>query len=102
MNLKAHFPAFKIWSRAQADIERITSLWRECLAIYGGPFLFGRQSMADAMYAPVVTRFRTYDVKPDSICSAYCEHIMNLPAMQEWISAAKEEAEVIDELDVEF
>jgi glutathione S-transferase len=102
MNLKAHFPGFKIWSRAQADIERIASLWRECLATYGGPFLFGKPSMADAMYAPVVTRFRTYDVKLDAICSAYCDHIMKLPAMQEWIRAAKEEAESIDELDVEF
>jgi glutathione S-transferase len=102
MNLKAHFPGFKIWSRAQADIDRITSLWRECLAAYGGPYLFGKQSMADAMYAPVVTRFRTYDVKLDAICSAYCDHIRKLPAMQEWTGCAKAEAESIDELDVEF
>ena len=58
--------------------------------------------MADAMYAPVVTRFRTYDVKLNTICSAYCDHIVKLPVMQEWISAAKLEAEAIDELDVEF
>ena len=102
MNLKAHFPGFKIWSRAQCDIDRITSLWRECLAAYGGPFLYGKLSMADAMYAPVVTRFRSYDVKLDAICSAYCDRIMNMPAMQEWISCASEETEAIDELDVEF
>jgi glutathione S-transferase len=102
MSLKAHFPGFKIWSRAQADIDRITCVWRECIATYGGPYLFDKPSMADAMYAPVVTRFRTYDVKLDAICSAYCDYIMQLPAMQEWISAAKEEAEAIDELDVEF
>src|SRR3981189_552122 len=57
MNLKAHFPGFKVWSRAQADVGRITDLWRECLASYGGPYLFGRLSMAAAMYAPVGTRF---------------------------------------------
>ena len=102
MNLKAHFPGFKIWSRAQADIDRITGLWRECLATYGGPFLFGKASMADAMYAPVVTRFRTYDVKLDASCEVYCDRIMKLPAMQEWISAANEETDAIDELDVEF
>ena len=102
MNLKAHFPKFKIWSRAQSDIDRITTLWRECLTTYGGPYLFGKQSIADAMYAPVVTRFRTYDVKLDPICDAYCDHIMKLPAMQEWIKAAKEEPETIDQLDFEF
>ena len=41
MNIKAHFPEFKIWSKAKADIERITAIWRECLDSYGGPFLFG-------------------------------------------------------------
>ena len=56
VNLKGHFPGFKIWSRAQADIDRVCTIWRECLAETGGPFLFGERSMADAMYAPVVTR----------------------------------------------
>ncbi len=64
VNLKGHFPGFKIWSRAQADIDRVCTIWRDCLAQSGGPFLFGeRRTMADAMYAPVVTRFMTYDVK---------------------------------------
>ena len=65
MNIRAEFPGFKIWSKAQADIERILVIWRECLAAYGGPFLFGELSMADAMYAPVVSRFRTYGVALD-------------------------------------
>jgi glutathione S-transferase len=102
MNLKAHFPGFKVWSRAQADIERITEIWRECLTTYGGPYLFGDISMADAMYAPVVTRFLTYDVKLDATCTAYGERIMALPDMQEWVAAAKLEPDDIDELDVEF
>jgi glutathione S-transferase len=102
MNLKAHFPNFKVWSRAQADIQRITTIWKECLATYGGPYLFGERTMADAMYAPVITRFITYDVALEPICAAYSKRIMSMPEMQEWISAAKQEPEDIDELDVEF
>ncbi len=102
MNLKARFPGFRIWSRAQADIDRIADIWRECLATYGGPFLFGKPGMADAMYAPVVTRFLTYDVKLDETCAAYGERIMALPDMVEWISAARAEPAEIDELEVEF
>ncbi len=103
MNVKAKFPGFKIWSRAQTDIDRIVAIWRECLFAYGGPFLFGETpGMADAMYAPVVTRFMTYDVSLDRTCAAYCKRIIELPAMQEWIKAAKQEPEEIDELDAEF
>ena len=58
--------------------------------------------MADAMYAPVVTRFMSYDVALDKACAAYCKRIIELPAMQEWIAAAKLEPEEIDELDAEF
>jgi glutathione S-transferase len=102
MNLKGHFPGFKLWSRAQADIERVTTIWRDCLACYGGPYLFGKLGAADVMYAPVVTRFLTYDVKLDRICTRYCETIMALPEMKGWIAAAKLEPEDIDELEVEF
>lgn len=102
MNLKAYFPRFKVWSRAQADIDRIIQIWRECFAAYGGPYLFGKRSMADAMYAPVVTRLLTYDVPLDHGCASYCDRIMSLPEMREWIEAAKQEPESIDELEVEF
>jgi glutathione S-transferase len=102
MNLKAFFPNHKIWARAEADIDRITTIWRECLETYGGPFLFGERCMADAMYAPVVTRFLTYDVKLDRQCAAYCQRIMALPEMVEWVEAAKREPEEIEELDMEF
>jgi glutathione S-transferase len=92
MNIKAKFPNFKVWSRAQADIDRIVAIWKECLATYGGPYLFGKQPcLADAMYAPVVTRFLTYDVALDKVCAAYCKRIMELPAMQEWVTEAKKE-----------
>jgi glutathione S-transferase len=102
MNLKARFPGHKIWSRAQEDIDRVIAIWRDCLKVHGGPFLFGQISMADAMYAPVVTRFMTYDVKLDKPCAEYCKRIMALPEMVQWIAAAKKEPEEIEELDAEF
>ena len=102
MNLKAHYPGFKVWAGAQADIDRIAAIWRECFASYGGPYLFGTLSMADAMYAPVCTRFLTYDVKLDADCTAYCQSIMALPQMVEWVTAAKTEPDEVEELDVEF
>jgi glutathione S-transferase len=103
MNIKAHFPGFKLWSRAQADVDRVKEIWTECLATYKGPYLFGKHpSLADAMYAPVVTRFLSYDVPMDKACAAYAKAIMALPAMQEWVAAAKAEPDEIDELDAEF
>lgn len=103
MNIKAHFPGFKVWSRAQTDIDRVREIWSECLHDYGGPFLFGSHpTLADAMYAPVVTRFLTYDVPVDAVAAAYCRRIVELPAMQEWMAAARAEPDEIDELDAEF
>jgi glutathione S-transferase len=103
MNLKARFPGFKVWSRAQGDIARVLAIWKDCLGRYGGPFLFGKQPcMADAMYAPVVTRLLTYDVALDKDSAAYCKRVMDLPAMKEWVAAAKKEPDAIDELDAEF
>lgn len=102
MNLKAHYPGFKVWAGAQADIDRVVEIWRECLTRYGGPFLFGAPSLADAMYAPVCTRFTTYDVKLDEACAAYRARILQLPPMVEWIDAAHNEPDEMEELDVEF
>ena len=103
VNLKGHFPNFKIWSRAQADIDRVCTIWRDCLQNSGGPFLFGEpRTMADAMYAPVVTRFATYDVKLESRLKQYADVIMAMPEMQEWIEAAKAEPADIEELEVDY
>jgi len=102
MNIRAEFPGFKIWSKAQADIERILTIWRECLHAHGGPFLFGNVSMADAMYAPVVSRFRTYGVKLDGETERYAERVWNLPAVCEWREAALAEEDEIEELEMEF
>jgi glutathione S-transferase len=103
MNVKGDYPSFKIWAGAQADIDRVIAIWRECLAQYGGPYLFGaKPTVADAMYAPVCSRFVTYDVKLDAVCAAYRDRIMALPAMQEWINTAKTEPDDVEELDAEF
>jgi glutathione S-transferase len=103
MNLKARFPGHKVWAGAQPDIDRIVDIWTDCLARYGGPFLFGAQrTMADAMFAPVATRFLTYDVKLPKPCIGYCQTVMEMPEMQEWVAAAKLEPEDIEELDMDF
>ncbi|MCU4179186.1 glutathione S-transferase family protein [Bosea sp. BH3] len=103
MNLKAHYPGFKVWAGAQADIDRVTEIWRECLESYGGPYLFGETlTMADAMYAPVCLRFLTYDVALDPASREYCHAIAQWPALRSWIEAAKAEPEELEELDAEF
>ena len=103
MNLKLFRPDFTLWSAVRADISRITEIWRECLENSGGPWLFGaRPTIADAMYAPVATRFRTYDVRVDRVGEVYCEHLLTWPDLREWWAAAQREPEQIEELDIEF
>jgi len=78
------------------DILRIQHIWNKCRTEFGegGPFLFGKFSIADAFYAPVVARFRTYGIKCDGAAADYAEAIWALPAMQAWLKGA--EAEVRD------
>ncbi len=103
LNIKATFPGFRVWTGAQADINRIVAIWNECLATYGGPYLFGaKPTMADAMFAPVCSRFVTYDVALDPAAASYRATIMAMPAVQEWVEAARNEPEELEELDVEF
>ncbi len=103
MNLKAQHTGFRIFAGARPDIARVIKIWAECLSGYGGPFLFGkRPSMADAMYAPVCTRFLTYGVELDPASAGYCATIMAWPPMAEWVAAAKAEPDDLEELDAEF
>ena len=103
MNLKAHYPNFKTWAGAKPDIARVKAIWQECLHDSGGPYLFGKHlTMADAMYAPVCTRFLTYDVEMDPVSAAYCQTIMKWAALKEWIDLAKTEPDEMAELDAEF
>src|SRR6185436_10939270 len=90
MNLKARFPGFKVWAGAQADIDRIVAIWRDCLKTFDGPYLFGaKPTLADAMYAPVCTRFMNYAVTLARVSADYCDTILNLRDMLEWIDDAK-------------
>jgi glutathione S-transferase len=103
MNLKAQHKAFKIFAGAQPDIDRVQTIWAECIERWGGPFLYGATpTIADAMYAPVCTRFVTYSVPLTDAAKAYCQTIMNWAPMMQWIEAAKMEPEEMEELDVEF
>jgi glutathione S-transferase len=86
----------KTWSTAaQRDIDRIVALWTDLRARFGspggGPFLLGDFSVADAMFAPVATRFRTYAVPVEGEAAAYAGALWELPAMQRWIAAARAE-----------
>ncbi|WP_029011086.1 glutathione S-transferase family protein [Azospirillum halopraeferens] len=98
MDLKARHPGRTFDAEVEADIARIRSLWEDCRRRFGadGPFLFGRFSAADAMYAPVVTRFDTYAVTLDPVSRAYADAILTLPEMREWTAAAMAEPWAID------
>ncbi len=97
MDLSKHYPGHQVSAEVQADIDRIQTIWRDCRTNFGadGDFLFGGFSIADAFYAPVVTRFRTYDVKLDEACDAYCTAVTQHAWMKEWAAAAAEEPWVI-------
>lgn len=96
MNLHARKPGEGRAPGVAEDISRITSLWKEYRSRFGqgGPFLFGAFSIADAFYAPVVTRFVTYDVELDAVGAAYRDAVLALPAMKAWTEAARNEPPV--------
>ncbi len=95
MNCRSTFPGKGLTTESRADIERITALWRQCRVDYGadGALLFGHFTIADAMYAPVTLRFKTYGVPLDPVCAAYVDAVASLPAVVEWVSAGQRESE---------
>ncbi|UCE32796.1 MAG: glutathione S-transferase family protein [Burkholderiales bacterium] len=98
MNIEASLPG-RGWNLAvQADVDRIVRMWLDCRARHAGdgPFLFGAFSIADAMYAPVVWRFRTYAVSVPSECEAYMATMLELPAMRDWVRDALAEQDFLD------
>jgi glutathione S-transferase len=98
MNMRSSFPNRGVTPEVQSDINRITAIWRDCRKRFGadGPFLFGGFTIADAMYAPVVSRFRTYKVELEEEAQAYTDAVWALPALQEWLTAAKNEPMIIE------
>lgn len=103
MNLRRIIPGRRFSADALTQVERVEEIWRDCRARYGngGPLLFGHFTIADAMYAPVVARFRTYEISLDPVCAAYADAVWKLPAMQAWCDAAAKETIVIDKFEYE-
>ena len=97
MNMRSSFPGHEIAAEAHADINRITAIWRDCRMRYGseGDFFFGAFTIADAMFAPVVSRFKTYGVSLDDTIRTYADAIWNLPELQQWYEAARNEPWII-------
>ena len=95
MNIRKRHPGKGRTPESEAEARRVIDIWGDCRTRFGaaGPFLFGRFSAADAMYAPVVLRFRTYDFDLPAVARAYSDTILALPAMREWIEAAERESE---------
>jgi glutathione S-transferase len=103
MNLRARYPGFRVFTGARGDIRRVLTIWTECFEQYRGRFLFGDQpTLADAMYAPVCTRFVTYDIALEGKAAEYRDRIMDWAPMQQWIAEARSEPMEIEELDIEF
>ena len=95
MNIKARLPGRGRTPGAQADIGRICEIWEECLSRFGHHnFLFGDFSIADAFFAPIVTRFQTYGVALAPALQAYCARVLAHPAVARWIEEAMAETEI--------
>jgi len=93
MNCRAAKPGKGMTEGVAADVERVTAIWRDCRARFGtdGGLLFGGFTIADAMFAPVASRFRTYAVALDPVSAAYVDALHDLPAMRSWLAAAEAE-----------
>jgi len=103
MNLKARHDSFRLFAGARPDIERVQAIWKDCVDRYGGPWLFGaRPTVADAMFAPVATRFISYAIPLEPVCRDYTKTIVEWPLMKAWTAAALAEPEEVEELDAEF
>jgi glutathione S-transferase len=99
MNIRGRHPGKGLTAETQRDIDRIAAIWTQCRERFGsgGPLLFGRCTIADAYYAPVVMRFQTYAVKLPPAAQAYCEAVLSLKAVREWIDGARRESEFVAE-----
>ena len=98
MNIRRQFDSYPVTDKVREDVERVVELWAHCRkhAEGEGSYLFGGFTIADAMYAPVVSRFTTYKVALPAHAAAYCEAVMDCPAMREWVAAAMAETEIVE------
>ncbi len=97
MNIRASYPGKGRNPKSEQDIERIIEIWTSCRSRFGrgGEFLFGRFSVADAFYAPVATRFRTYAVSLPPAAQAYADSLLAAAAVREWMDAGRRETEFV-------
>ena len=102
MNMRRTVDAFTPSSLCMSEIDRVVEIWTSCRDRFGegGPFLFGEFSIADAMFAPVVSRFTTYKIPILGVTSDYMEAILNMDSMKEWAEAAKSEEWVIEQVEL--
>jgi len=91
MNIRNRYPGKGMAEGVAADIARVSAIWRECTERYGGPFLFGEFSVADAMFAPVVFRLHTYGVALEGAAAAYAERMLAAPALVKLAQLAQAE-----------
>ena len=92
MKIVRQYPYKPLRPETQKDVDRVVALWNQCLKKSGGPFLFGKEPcIADAYYAPVVSRFRTYSIPVPGAAKAYCDAVWAWPALQAWVADAQRE-----------
>jgi glutathione S-transferase len=101
MNLRASHPGKVSMDAVGNDMHRIETLWGDLLARSGGPYLFGAFTAADAMFAPVATRIRTYALPVSDVAAGYVEAIYSLPAFQEWLGLALHEPWIVDDDEID-
>ncbi len=101
MNLRAAHPGKVSVDAVHKDLHRIETLWGDLLEKSGGPFLFGAFSAADAMFAPLATRLRTYALPVSDRAAAYVEAIYALPAFQSWLALALQEPWIVDDDEID-
>ncbi len=96
MNIQAHYPGFHKNVAVRREIARVSAMWRQCLARFGGdgPFLFGSFTLADAFFAPVVMRFTSYDAELSPELDAYAEAVRAQPFVADWIALARSDRHV--------
>ena len=95
MNCRAMGRKVALGDELTADIDRVIDIWSDCYHAYGGEWLFGRFSIADAMYAPVALRLRTYGINLSESASVYPARLLESPAIQDWLLESESETEVI-------
>jgi len=102
MNLRASHPGKVDFDVVADDLKRIERIWGDLLSRSGGPYLFGSFNAVDAMFAPVATRIRTYELPVSDLAQEYVEAIYALPAFQEWFAEAVKEPWIVDHDEIDI